>query len=33
MINEQDRKSLIKYRIGQANDTIDLAKFLIDSKY
>ncbi len=32
MINEQDRASLIKYRIGQANDTIDLAKFLIDSK-
>ncbi|MBI9036745.1 MAG: HEPN domain-containing protein [Bacteroidales bacterium] len=31
MINEQDRESLIKYRIGQANDTIDLAKFLIDS--
>lgn len=31
MINEQDRESLIKYRIEQANDTIYLAKFLIDS--
>ena len=25
MINEQDRNSLIKYRLQQAKDTIDLA--------
>lgn len=31
MINEGDRNSLVKYRIKQANDTIELAKFLIDS--
>jgi uncharacterized protein (UPF0332 family) len=31
MINESDRNSLVKYRILQAKDTIELAKFLIDS--
>lgn len=31
MISENDRNSLIKYRIDQAKDTIELAKFLIDS--
>jgi uncharacterized protein (UPF0332 family) len=31
MINENDRNSLIKYRVEQAKDTIELAKFLIDS--
>ncbi len=32
MINKQDRDSLISYRLNQANDAIDLAKFLIDSE-
>jgi len=32
MINENDRISLINYRIEQAKDTIELARFLIDSK-
>jgi len=32
MINNQDRESLIKYRIEQAYDTVDLVKFLIDNK-
>lgn len=32
MINEQDRESLIRYRLSQAVETIELAKFLIDSK-
>lgn len=31
MINESDRTSLVKYRIEQAIDTIELAQFLIDS--
>ncbi len=31
MINENDRISLVKYRIEQAKDTIELARFLIDS--
>jgi uncharacterized protein (UPF0332 family) len=31
MINEQDRNSLIEYRLSQASDTIKLAKFLIAS--
>lgn len=31
MINDTNRKSLIDYRIQQANETIDLAKFLIES--
>jgi len=31
MINESDRNSIVKYRIEQAKDTIELAKFLIDS--
>lgn len=31
MINESDRNSLVKYWILQAKDTIELAKFLIDS--
>lgn len=31
MINESDRNSLVKYRIKQAKETIELAKFLIDS--
>lgn len=31
MINENDRNSIVKYRIEQAKDTIELAKFLIDS--
>lgn len=32
MINEDDRISLINYRIEQAKDTIELARFLIDSQ-
>lgn len=32
MINEQDRESLITYRIEQAKDTIDLSDFLIKSE-
>jgi uncharacterized protein (UPF0332 family) len=31
MINESDRNSLVKYRILQAKETIELANFLIDS--
>jgi uncharacterized protein (UPF0332 family) len=31
MISDQDRTSLIEYRIEQANETIELAKFLIES--
>jgi len=31
MINEQDRKSLLNYRIQQAKETIELAEFLIGS--
>ena len=31
MINESDRVSIVKYRIEQAKDTIELARFLIDS--
>lgn len=31
MISDQDRKSLIIYRIQQASDTIELAEFLISS--
>ena len=32
MINDQDRKSLIGYRVSQASETIELAKFLISSE-
>ncbi len=32
MINEEDRLSLIQYRLNQAKETIELARFLIDSK-
>ena len=32
MIEENDRISLIEYRIEQAKETIELARFLIDSK-
>lgn len=31
MINQNDRNSLIKYRIDQAEKTIELARFLIDN--
>lgn len=31
MMNEQDRESLIIYRLSQAIDTIELARFLITS--
>ncbi|PKP41965.1 MAG: hypothetical protein CVT95_12650 [Bacteroidetes bacterium HGW-Bacteroidetes-12] len=31
MINKQNRKSLIDYRIEQAKNTIELANFLIES--
>jgi uncharacterized protein (UPF0332 family) len=31
MINDHDRESLIVYRLSQATETIDLAKFLISS--
>jgi len=31
MITEKDRESLIEYRLNQALETIDLAKFLVDS--
>ena len=31
MINQQDRDALIKFRINQAIETVDLAKFLINS--
>jgi uncharacterized protein (UPF0332 family) len=32
MIDENDRQSLVDYRLRQAIDTIELAKFLIDSE-
>ena len=32
MINENDRQSLIDYRLRQATDTIDLANFLVTSE-
>ena len=31
MINEQDRAALIEYRLAQASETIELARFLISS--
>jgi uncharacterized protein (UPF0332 family) len=31
MITEKDRESLIEYRLNQALETIELAKFLVDS--
>jgi uncharacterized protein (UPF0332 family) len=31
MISEQDRDSLLSYRLSQATDTIELARFLINS--
>ncbi|HAB51468.1 MAG TPA: hypothetical protein DCQ26_10840 [Marinilabiliales bacterium] len=31
MIDEKDRDSLVKYRLQQANDTIELARFLLSS--
>lgn len=31
MINEDDRKILIDYRIEQAKETIKVSRFLIDS--
>jgi uncharacterized protein (UPF0332 family) len=31
MINENDREALIEYRLNQAFDTIELAKFLVSS--
>ncbi len=31
MINEEDRKTLIDYRLNQAKETIHLSRFLIDS--
>jgi uncharacterized protein (UPF0332 family) len=31
MINQSDRDALIKYRLDQAKDTIELVRFLIDS--
>jgi uncharacterized protein (UPF0332 family) len=31
MISEQDRDSILNYRLGQATDTIELARFLINS--
>jgi uncharacterized protein (UPF0332 family) len=31
MISDQDRNSLISYRLQQAKETIELAEFLIDS--
>lgn len=31
MISNQDRDSLIRYRIEQAYDTVDLVRFLIDN--
>jgi len=30
IIDDKDRQSLINYRLEQANETIELAKFLID---
>ncbi len=32
MISQNDKNSLISYRLEQAKDTIELARFLIDSK-
>lgn len=32
MISEQDRESLINYRLSQAYETRELARFLIDPK-
>ena len=32
MIRDEDRQSLICYRLEQAKDTVDLSRFLIDSK-
>jgi uncharacterized protein (UPF0332 family) len=31
MINDQDRAALVIYRLDQATETIDLARFLISS--
>jgi hypothetical protein len=31
MIDDQDRSNLIKYRLDQSRETVELAKFLIDS--
>lgn len=31
MINDQDRDSLIEYRLSQASETIELARFLLSS--
>lgn len=31
MINDNERESLVYYRLKQANDTIELARFLIDA--
>ena len=31
MIEDNDRKALIEYRLQQAKDTIDLAKFLVSN--
>jgi uncharacterized protein (UPF0332 family) len=32
MINQSDRHALVKYRLDQAKDSIELVRFLIDSK-
>lgn len=32
MIKDEDRQSLINYRLEQAKDTVELSRFLIDSK-
>jgi len=32
MITENDRESLIEYRLNQAIETIELSKFLVDSE-
>jgi hypothetical protein len=31
MIDDIDRQSLIEYRVGQATETIELARFLLSS--
>lgn len=31
MIQDEDRQSLIKYRLEQSKETVDLSRFLIDS--
>jgi len=31
MINDQDRDSLINYRLDQASETVELSRFLISS--